>query len=204
MLFFYIQFGSQCCGSILKAQVLPCNYLKWPIIVQNKLWTRLFVGSCKSGNVGLHVTSVMRLELLLELNLPNKLYYCDDEIKLIFLWLEGPPSAPVQGMRASAAGVKWGRESVCVIWDSLGEQQECQQPSGSQRTFNCSAQHTHFHLMDLNISNLSRHSLLTFLSSLYPLLSGDRGREKGKKGKGRSGVPLASSRANLNWHDIKV
>lgn len=106
MLFLYIQFGSQYSGRIIKAQVLACKNLKWPILGQNKLWTRLYAGSRKSGNVGLHVTSVMRLELLLEFNLPNQLYYCDDEIKLIFPWLEGPPSAPVQGMRAPAAGVK--------------------------------------------------------------------------------------------------
>lgn len=145
----------------------------------------------------------MRLELLLELNLPNKLYYCDYEIKLIYFWLERPPSAPVQGTRAPAAGAKWGRESVCVcvIWDSLGEQQECQQPSGSQRTFNCSAQHTHFHLMDLNISNLSRHSLLTFLSSLYSVLSGERGREKLRKKKGPELV-LHSPLAVLIWIDM--
>lgn len=81
-------------------------YSKWAVLGQNKLWTRLHSGSRKSVNVGLHVTSVMRLEFLLELNHPNKLYYCDDEIKLIFPWLKRPPSAPVQGMRAPAAGVK--------------------------------------------------------------------------------------------------
>lgn len=148
------------------------------------------------------VTSVMRLELQPELNLPNKLYYCDYEIKLIFPWLVRPPSGPVQGTRAPAAGAKWGIESVCVIWDSLGEQQECQQPSGSQRTFNCSAQHTHFHLMDLNISNLSRHSLLTFLSSLYSLLSGERGREKWEKKKKGPELVLYSPLAVLIWIDM--
>lgn len=92
-------------------------------------------------------------------------------------------------------------EKVCVWSETVWvNSRNVSKPSGSQRTFNCSAQHTHFHLMDLNISNLSRHSLLTFLSSLYSLLSGERGREKWKKERAR--VVFRSPLAVLIWIDM--
>lgn len=64
-----------------------------------------------------HVTPVMtnrtKLETVLKLNIPNKLYYHHDEI--ISPRLETPPSAPVQ----NEAGTGRGGEIVCVrVFDS--------------------------------------------------------------------------------------
>lgn len=136
---------------------------------------------------GTVLTNSTRLETVLKLNIPNKFHYGHDEM-----------ISPLVGKRTRPGRNETARSCVC---DSRQSGWTAGKPATLRVTAHIErlrSAHTHFHLMDLNISNLSRHSPLTFLSSLCSLLSRETGEKKGK-GPERA---LRSPPAALIWIDM--